>query len=543
MTHVLEAFFGQLAVSYSRYSSPAQGLGGSLKRQIEATVSLCAMFGIILDEEMRDEGKSGWSGRHLKDGALGNFYRRVETGPVRAKLFIVEALDRMSRQQPLDAMHHFTGLLRAGIAIYTTMDGQLYTRASLKQNIGQLYMSLGMMAGANSESNHKSDRVKDSWKDRRSKITDLTPSWIRANANRDGFEVIPECQPVITLIFSLCTDGWGLDRIAAHLNKTKVPTFSTRKARGGWYDSYLRKMITERRILGEVELGTYDQPEEGGTAIRKLTGQTVTMYPAAISEAQWRAANDALTARRGSGGQQTARMVNLFSGLAVCQCGARMRVRVKGNRGNYTYLQCRDAKRGLCEHKQYWNYKPIEQRVLRSLATGIYAIPDQSEQQTVIQERIAIARREADVLAIEYREAHRIARRNPGTLADEGLAEAQTDHGAKMVEIEELERQSRRLGEAPQAERLADIRRSFETMDSLIGDARDTLRTKLNADFRRTFKSMIFRPDGRIVFSFDAGTEREILLVDQTPADADRLTTAEQVLAALGAGHQMGMAG
>jgi hypothetical protein len=121
-------------------------------------------------------------------------------------------------------------LLTKGIGIYTTIDNVLYDIDTMDQNIGQLFMSIGIMIGAHAESRNKARRIKEVHAANRSKPSNVCPAWIRQNpATATGYEVIPKCQTRIDPIFRLCIEGWGLDRIAAHLNKTGIAAFASRK--------------------------------------------------------------------------------------------------------------------------------------------------------------------------------------------------------------------------------------------------------------------------------------------------------------------------
>lgn len=72
-----------VAYSYVRFSTPEQRLGESLERQLNAARAYAAANGLALDEFMRDEGLSGYHGRHVqRDGALGGFLDRVKAGQV-----------------------------------------------------------------------------------------------------------------------------------------------------------------------------------------------------------------------------------------------------------------------------------------------------------------------------------------------------------------------------------------------------------------------------------------------------------------------------
>jgi DNA invertase Pin-like site-specific DNA recombinase len=183
------------AYSYIRYSTPQQSVGDSLRRQLDRTATYCREQGLELDESLSDEGLSG-----------------------------------------------------AGIAVVTLVDGQRFDASIVDANVGQLFLSIGMMMGAHAESKNKGMRVKAAHRANRAKPSDTCPAWIRQNpATETGYEVIPECQKIIDRIFRECIEGIGLERIAAGLNRDGIPTFATRKRkRSGWYNTYLRTVIVGR---------------------------------------------------------------------------------------------------------------------------------------------------------------------------------------------------------------------------------------------------------------------------------------------------------
>jgi hypothetical protein len=528
--------------SYLRYSSPKQTLGDSERRQFEETKKWADELGIEIDETLVDRGASGYHGHHRK-GHWGTFLKRVNDGEIeRGGTLFVEALDRMSREKPRIALHGFLDLVNAGIEIRTTIDRQHFTAESIDANDGQLHMTIGLMRGAHAESANKARRVKDAHKANRGKPSDVSPAWIRQNPSTPtGYEVIPDCQATIDEIFKLCIEGWGLNRIAAHLNKKQTPTFASRKRQSsGWYDVYIRLLVTQRLILGEV---TYHEIIEGR---RVAIGKPLTQYPAAVSEAIWQAANDALAVRRRTGGRHIAKLINLFQGISVCRCGARMRVQVRRKLGRQdnVYLQCPNGKRHVCDNRRYYAYRALERTILQTFGTAVYEMPDQSHQQTALLNKIAAAKHEADELAKAYKEANRIARTKPSKLADESVAESQDEHTAKLKQIDDLEKAYRRIAAEPKAEQLDQIRAMIRDMHSLTGDARDQLRTKLNADFRRFCHRIVFKPDGRVTIEIGGPVpdDGSFITVSEPVGDVEYLTTPQQIMEALKAGHSVGVA-
>ena len=98
------------AYSYIRFSHPAQALGRSQARQIEACEEYCSRNGLTLalgdDYRFLDAGVSGWKGDHIGDkGQLARFISLVEDGTISAgSVLIVESLDRLSREQVSKAL-------------------------------------------------------------------------------------------------------------------------------------------------------------------------------------------------------------------------------------------------------------------------------------------------------------------------------------------------------------------------------------------------------------------------------------------------------
>ena len=68
----------------------------------------------------------------------GKLLRMVETGELRPPLMvIVEALDRLSRQNPWQAQSQLAGLVSRGIIVATTQDDRIY---SLNSGIGDIIL-------------------------------------------------------------------------------------------------------------------------------------------------------------------------------------------------------------------------------------------------------------------------------------------------------------------------------------------------------------------------------------------------------------------
>jgi hypothetical protein len=108
------------AYSYVRFSTKGQGEGDSLRRQVEESRKYAASQGWTLDESLRDLGKSAFKGVHRKTGALAAFLKLCDEGKIETgSWLIVEAIDRLSREQVSTALTQFLKIVSAGVGIVT----------------------------------------------------------------------------------------------------------------------------------------------------------------------------------------------------------------------------------------------------------------------------------------------------------------------------------------------------------------------------------------------------------------------------------------
>jgi DNA invertase Pin-like site-specific DNA recombinase len=110
---------------------------------------------------MQDLGISALKGKNKK-GALGQFLQLVKDGKIASgSVLIVENLDRLSREQPINALSQFINIIQAGIKLVTMQNDQEYTQKNL--NEGQLYLTVGEIIRANRKSERKSFLVGNAW--------------------------------------------------------------------------------------------------------------------------------------------------------------------------------------------------------------------------------------------------------------------------------------------------------------------------------------------------------------------------------------------
>lgn len=478
------------AFSYIRFSTPAQKLGDSLRRQLERTAAYCAEHGLILDESLTDQGLSGYHGTHRKRGALGRFLARVKVGEIpRGSVLIVEAFDRMSRQTPREAQEQFLSLINAGIEIVTLIDGQRFSAQSVDANAGQLFMSIGMMMGAHAESANKADRVRESWKKRRGSLTINVPGWIIKTEN--GMELDSVKAEIIRRIFRDVLT-MGIEKLVKKLNTEGTPILSLRKQQSAW--APMGQLIRGRQVLGFQEICHFANNK------KQRTGEFIKSYPAVVTEDEWHAANAALDSRRhGVGnGRNVTRMANLFGDLARCGvCGGRMKIRQKGKAKTYAYLGCSNVGIGKCEAKAYHRLNEVETEVLAIFGSLAYADKLQNDPSDSLLAQVAAARTDAAKLAQRYETVFEQFGDNADPLALANLDRISEQHKAAVANITKLERQLAATKIAtPISDQLDVVRRFLAGLDGLQGEERVAARARIAAALPQFVRRLVFKQDG-----------------------------------------------
>lgn len=351
------------AYSYIRFSTPQQLTGDSLRRQLEHSEAWAIQQGLELDDTLRDLGVSAFKGKNKSEGALGRFIAEVKSGKVASgSTLIVESLDRLSREDVMTAFLQFSEILQHGISIVTLTDKQTYSKESVSTNPMHLFGSLMVMQRANEESQTKSFRLRESWKNRRKNaalkaapMTPICPAWLKLKADKSGFELRADRAKLIKEIFELRKSGKGKLQIQRILNERKVVPWNLakRKANRGnprfWHFGYIGRILENRQVIGEFQ------------AYRVVNGKRVPSgdpiphyFPQAIEPELFYAVNGA---RKLVPGRPSKLEKNLFSGVAFCHCGAPIH---HTDKGEYKYLVCSAAKaKAGCKYVS-WTYHAFE---------------------------------------------------------------------------------------------------------------------------------------------------------------------------------------
>lgn len=346
------------AYSYIRFSSPQQAAGDSYNRQHRLTVAYCKEKGFDLvadaDYTFFDKATSAFSGALLAaDTELSRFLARVQDGSIpRGSILIVESLDRLSRQEPMQALPRFIDMLNNGIIIHTLHNRKVYEKDC---NEFDLFQSIMEMSRSHRESKYKSERVREAWQgkqdDARSSgkpIGKTKPHWLDlvldASGDPVGYTVNAKAD-IVRRIFQLTLDGYGKTIIARMLNNDGHPSFKGKT----WGTSSVDQILQSPTVLGIY------QPYKGKGKIRVPRGEPIlNYYPAIIDKATFDRARATVSARYITGARRQSPRFQIWQGIAKCQlCQSRLHTFNKGKKGaQLGYMRCYNAKKGVCTAKQ-----------------------------------------------------------------------------------------------------------------------------------------------------------------------------------------------
>ncbi|MDH4434029.1 recombinase family protein [Pseudomonas shirazica] len=380
---------------YIRFSSEEQRKGDSLRRQQSLIDSFAARpeivaEGAVLDSslDLNDLGVSGYTGKNILKGRFKTFLDAVDSGVVkRGDYLAVEAINRITRLDPMESLPIILDLLRKGIKIAITSSSQVYKYGD---DITQIYVALGELQRAFTESNEKGRRVRDAWNAKKLRAfqtgevaTSRLPLWLKAVkvvvnglAVRE-IEEIPERVEVVREIYRLSDNNVGAIATARILTERGVPTFTRENARKNpnygdfWQPSYIKKILENRAVMGYYQPMTWEKLEDHRRRRIKQGQEVANYFPQIISPELFRRVQEKRKERGLAGqGNKGKKFSNLFTKLAHCsKCGATANHINKGadKRKGGKYLVCYRAKHGSCNYRA-WPYEKIEKMLLKFLA-------------------------------------------------------------------------------------------------------------------------------------------------------------------------------
>lgn len=494
------------AYSYTRMSTPEQLKGDSKRRQDEGARQYAEEHGLEIVDRFDDLGVSAFKGKNAELGALSEFTRLVDEGVIeRGSYLLVESMDRLSRQTVPRAMSLLLGLTNRGINVAIFEDNRVYSERSNEEDTFALMTALMSMSRAHDESRRKSSLLAKAWKNKRDLArtlgmvtTSKVPGWLTVEGGRVC--VIPQRARVVTEIFEWTKNGYGAYSIARRLNERKEAPWSTRK-NAVWRESYIKKIIKSRTVLGEY------QPHTVITVAGKITrvpeGEPlIGYYPAIIPMLLFQEANAAMAQRSVSGrGRKGHAYSNLFTGLLRCRCGAGYRYIDKGSPpkgGNY--LQCSVSfSKGACTARamRYETFEAILLEAIDRLDVGSLLggsklpqrVRELKEKRAELVERSRREEAEAGNILDAIKQGGSGSR-----LLGAELAKLEASISSMRVEIADIEQELDDLGRIDPERRKAQLRTLMTYMESATGEDRTDRRRALAGELQRLLKKVVVTP-------------------------------------------------
>jgi len=331
------------AIIYSRFSTIEQRKGTSAERQQRARDYATAQ-GWAIVRDIIDQGFSAWSNKHRVAGQLGLLEAEILAGEHDGRILVIEHLDRLSRLNSESTLALVQSIVRSGVSIITTSDGQIYER-NRPLDLMTMMKLLIVSEQNHEQSEQKSRRLRDGYQIRREKaretgrvMTENGPGWLRLNQNRK-FEVIEERAALVREIFSMAEAGLGKVSIARVLNERGEPAWKNRKT--GWYASFIYRLLNNSATIGEF------QPTRMVDGKRVKAGAAIkNYYPAIIDADLFARVCASADDRKAVRGRRSQNLVNIFSGLARCaHCDSNMMIRVRALAGTKRKIQGKEYTR------------------------------------------------------------------------------------------------------------------------------------------------------------------------------------------------------
>lgn len=484
------------AFSYTRVSSGQQVDGGGLDRQADMAVAWCQRHGYELDTklDLSDRGRSAYKGKHLSHGALGRFLELAKAGRLGEQpVLLVEAVDRLSRQEPLDALEEiFLGLCKhAGVVIVDLEDGQEYSRESLNRDAMALVKLSLKCQAAHDYSKRLARRVTSSWDQLREEFRNGSavgrgpaggkhPYWLTLNPSTRQWELNQHADDVRLIFNDLQHQGLAL--VARTLNaKGSISPGGQR-----WAHHSVRKVATDPAAAGHLRLGIYAQMQAkaahsrwekartraaaAGARFNELEPEVPPIelirdhYPAVVSQAVFDRVAAALD-RRGkdkrTGGNRPMTAVHTFlqSGMARCQHGGSMGAtlsRKPGRQDIYSFrCRARSGGKGCRCNGKGWRLEEVHSHVVTRLSRhllGEAALPghDHTAELQGLEEQLRAARQLLSTAAEQLQKAS-------DKLAQAVDQDAQLDLLENISQLVEKRRAAHRTAEAQVGQITADI--------------------------------------------------------------------------------------
>jgi DNA invertase Pin-like site-specific DNA recombinase len=363
---------------YGRFSSKPQERGDSYRRQTEGAIKHAQQNKIDLVTDGRgkpiiyfDEGVSGKDGANLEK-EFGRLLSQIQPG----EICLVEALDRIGRQNPFLLGKLLYDLVQRDVTVIAWQENKTVTKQSMEEMDTQFSVFTGAAVG-HQDNRRKMKRLKEvnteSYKLAAQGIATknlskyLPTSFIWDDTKKQIVHVAEKAK-TIRRIFDLYTEkGFGTTTICKILNADNVPTVYAWNKTKKWLEVSVKKIIRNEAYAG----------------VATIKGNRYECYKGIISKEQFNKAQMLVarfTARAGNQSGDKVRINNLFCGMAICEdCNGKLAVSVSPPRqpkmimtgkhkgemsrpkaGTTFAFRCLNRKLDLCETTRMRNTLDIE---------------------------------------------------------------------------------------------------------------------------------------------------------------------------------------
>ena len=497
--------------SYERVSSALQAeQGRGLERQASAADSWCAARGLQIDDGLSDAGISAFKGDNVAKGALGKFLAMAQAGELGDDpILLVEAIDRLSRQEALDSLPDvLLGLVRAGVTIVSLEDGQEFSRASMRADGTQLVMLALKAEAAHQYSKRLSKRITAAWKQsaedlaqsKLNRVGVFMPPWCKFDGERVLLD--PDRAQIVRKVFDLALSD-GDQIVATRLNQDGVPGLNDSRP---WTRSKIRRLLTDPRVWGAVRLYGRENLTQKELHRRIEEGLEEQTFPDLLPLVLPKDDVDGVLAARagrtfsGSGSGVKGQTWNIAQTLSRCGCGATATLGItysntrKGPDGKplrLRYARC-SAK---CGAKGY-RLDHLNGHLLTRLHQGqLQQLLDQDTDrgQRIKAEQKAISKLQAQLAQAEQ------AQKNAGRLFKEALLAGRDDPlYREAVEESRMESELKRAALTGAQQRLAGLRHEVDTeeFEEAVGELFDAFARQEDTPAQRQNLNRLMRRAG-----------------------------------------------
>ncbi|ODT84835.1 MAG: hypothetical protein ABS78_22015 [Phenylobacterium sp. SCN 70-31] len=420
---------------------------------------------------------------------------------------LVESLDRVSRENIVEAQTLFLRIINAGITLVTCLPSRqtVYSKEAINRDPTLIIMAVFEMIRANEESRHKSVRVKAAREKGRERArsagvtyTRNLPGWIMLDEH--GKRVLNGREILVREIFTWLAQGIGRHKIVNMLNERKEPVLRPHKegriktGPQGWHASHIHHLLHNKTVLGVMVPNLVTWVD--GRRIRTPLEPIENYYEPAIDEdLYWKA--HAATAKNHMGvGRKGKRFNNLLTaGLTRCDvCGSHMNYQDKGAK-SVPNLVCSAAVRKLCSNTTKYRYSRFEYAIL-NLVSEIRVEQLKPVEDRTLEIDLAAMLRRRDSLQSEIDNFYREMGEGLKGLAAQ-IAKRETDKERLEGDIESLRKTIASRAVAPTIqEHLAFVQSVKDAMREGTEEEIYTKRAQLARALRDIITDVRFDPDG-----------------------------------------------